>query len=197
MIAYISGKIIWANREIVLIEASGIGYEINYRNSISRREYGSIKSLFLSHKISEFGEVLYGFASLDEKMIFESLSSIKGIGPKVIFQIMHDLKIRTISDLSKITLENLLEVDGVGKTTAQKFLLGLSTKFKKEFGIAKVTSNEFRNIEAKFEDSINVLVEWGVKRKNIVEFLNKNYDVVANLKTEKVIEYVLKNMNMK
>lgn len=194
MIGYLSGRIVWANKNNIILDVNGVGYEVNYKNNITVGDFGTSKKIFITRRISDFGEVQYGFDSVQEKLIFETLLTIKGIGPKAISQIMHDLGIKNIGDLKQITLDKLVKVDGVGKTTAQKFLLGLSTKLKTEFDMEKINSSDEKNIENKFDDVINVLVEWGVKKKNIVEFLHKNIDVVEKMKTEKVIEYVLKNM---
>ena len=194
MIGYLSGRIVWANQNNIILDVNGVGYEVNYKNNLTIGDFGTSKSIFITRRISDFGEAQYGFDSIEEKLIFETLLTIKGIGPKAISQIMHDLGIKTIGDLKQITLDQLVKVDGVGKTTAQKFLLGLSTKLKTEFDIEKINSSDEKNIENKFDDAINVLVEWGVKKKNIIEFLNKNIHVVEEMKTEKVIEYVLKNM---
>lgn len=194
MIGYLSGRIVWANKNNIILDVNGVGYEVNYKNNITVGDFGTSKKIFITRRISDFGEAQYGFDSVQEKLIFETLLTIKGIGPKAISQIMHDLGIKTIGDLKQITLDKLVKVDGVGKTTAQKFLLGLSTKLKTEFDMEKINSSDEKNIENKFDDVINVLVEWGVKKKNIIEFLHKNIDVVEKMKTEKVIEYVLKNM---
>ncbi len=142
MIAYISGRIIWFRSDKVIIEISGIGYVINFKNTFTSKDIKKQISLFITVRKNEFSEEMYGFASIEEKLLFDKLINIKGVGTKQIFQIMHQLSIKDISDLSNITLDKLLQVSGVGKKTAQKFMLGLSTVTKEEVRFDQIMQSD-------------------------------------------------------
>lgn len=192
MIGFLDGKLIFITPLTVLINVNGLGYEVNYRNELSNSDLGNRIELFVSHKFSEFGQVLYGFKSIEEKLIFENLASIKGIGPKTVFSIVSELKIYNYNDLREIKLDALTKVSGVGKTTAQKFLLGLSGKLKSEFIIDEV--QDIDKLKEEFSEEIEVLVGWGIKKNDLLIFLSKHYDEISGKGKEKVIQFVLKFM---
>lgn len=193
MIAFIEGKLIWADRDTAIIAAQGVGYTIHIKNTWTSSEFGTEKRLFLSHKISEYGETLYGFETIDEKMIFEQLENIKGIGSKAIYTIMSDLQLRTVSDLQSIVLDQLVKLPGIGKTTAQKFLLGLSNKLKKDFNLEYEEKVQKQEIQTQFKNEIELLVEWGMKKNELLDFIKENPDLFANKNSDQVIQILLKN----
>lgn len=195
MIAYFHGKLIWAENQSIIISANGVGYEVNYFNEFTNSDLGKDLTIFVSHKISEYGQVLFGFNSIEEKIIFEELDNIKGVGSKIIFTIMGALQINNWAKLQTLKLDDLTKISGVGKSTAQKLLLGVSTKLKKDFDITggEVKVNN-KDIEKKYSEVISMLEEWGIKKKNLLEFFGRNDDMLDGKPAEKIIEYTLKNL---
>lgn len=194
MIGFIEGKIIWADNNTVIVSANGIGYEITFRNNITISEYGTEFRLFITQKISEFGQAMFGFRTIEEKMLFENLESIKGVGAKVIFTILSSLEITTYAQLQNLKLEELVKLPGVGKSTGQKFLLGLSSKLKKEFELEKMIDNKVE-IEKRFKGEIDLLVEWGLRKNDLVSFIKENQLLFEGKSSEQVIQLLLKNFN--
>ncbi|BDQ04709.1 MAG: Holliday junction ATP-dependent DNA helicase RuvA [Candidatus Dojkabacteria bacterium] len=195
MIAYIRGRIIWFCSDKVIVEISGIGYAINFKNTFASEDVKKQINLFITVKRSEFSEELYGFASIEEKLLFDKLINIKGVGAKQIFQIMHQLSIKNISDLSNITLDKLMQVSGVGKKTAQKFMFGLSIITKDEGGFEQMMQSAPIDIKNKFRLIISALKEFGFSQYELEDFILKNYEYLCSLDTKEVIEYVLKNIS--
>ncbi len=195
MIAYLHGKLIWAEPNAIILSINGLGYEVNYVNEFSISDYGIEFDLFTTHKISEYGQTLFGFRKIEEKIIFEELNNIKGIGSKVVFTIMSALKITSWSDLQNTKLDDLVKITGVGKSTAQKLLLGISTKLKKDFDInGDISKQDSKTFEKKYNEVINMLEEWGIKKKILVEFFANHDSELADKSTEKIIEFTLKNL---
>lgn len=195
MIGYLNGKLIWANANSIIISVNGIGYEINYFNNLTSSDFGQNTELFITHKISEFGQTLFGFKTIEEKIIFEELDNIKGVGSKAIFNIMSTLEIDSFAKLQTLKLDQLTAVKGVGKSIAQKLLLGISTKLKKDFDLnPENTPLNSKEIEKEYNDVINMLVEWGYKRKDLITFLAQNTDEIKGKNVEKIIEFTLKKL---
>ena len=194
MISYLQGTLIWADKNTVIISPTGVGYEVKYENTYVVSDYGSTVVLFITHKISEYGESLFGFATIEEKIIFDQLENIKGIGSKVIFTIMSALSIKTISDLQNLSLDNLVKLPGVGKATAQKFLLALSGKLKKEFSLEFLEEVQNKDIETLYKNEIDLLVEWGMHKAELVAYLRDNSEVLAGVGSDRLIQIVLKNL---
>lgn len=195
MIAYLNGKLIWADKNGVILSVNGLGYEIAFTNEYIISDFGKNLELFISHKISEYGQTLFGFKSIDEKIIFEELNNIKGVGSKVIFVAMSALNLDSWSKIQTLKLDDLVKINGVGKATAQKLLLGISTKLKKDFDLgATVSKTTIKEVEKKYSDVISMLEEWGIKKKNLIEFFTINDSELEGKTSEKIIEYTLKNL---
>ncbi|MGN1062271.1 MAG: Holliday junction branch migration protein RuvA, partial [Candidatus Scatosoma sp.] len=83
MIAYLRGRVLDITAETVVLEVSGVGYEIYCSArvfSLARR--GGELEVYTSLQVKEDGIVLYGFASVKEKDLFLKLTSVSGVGPK-------------------------------------------------------------------------------------------------------------------
>lgn len=193
MIAFIKGKIIYIENDYIIVENNGIGFSVYYFPN-SKLKLGKVISLYITHKFSDFGEFLFGFDSIQEKKIFDFLVNLKVIGPRTIFLIMNRLFIKDIADLERITMDDLLKVNGVGSNIASKFLLALNNKLKKNKLLdVNIKTNKF--ISNKYEDVINALVNLGFKKENILKFVEVNIENIANLANEEeIIKYILKNI---
>jgi len=192
MIAYINGKLVFASEITAIVSVGGLGYEVYYKNNFVNSDFGSEIELFITHKSSEYGDSLFGFKTIEEKILFEDLTNIKGIGSKIVYSIMSELNIRTYSDLYNLKLDVLTKISGVGKNTAQKFLLGISSKLKSDFVLE--SQNDSVDISKKFDEIIETLVGWGMKKAHLIEFISKNYNEISGLSNEKAIQFILKNM---
>lgn len=194
MIGYLEGKVIWADQSNLIISVNGLGYEVNFSNEFSSSDFGNELKIFITHKKSEYGESLFGFSTLQEKIIFESLDSIKGVGSKVIFTIMSQINIKSFSDLQDLKLDDLVKLPGVGKSTAQKFLLGVSNKLKKEINLEEIEGTTKENIEDRYKGEIELLVEWGIKKTQLLSYLKENNHLLADKDSSLIIQTVLKNL---
>lgn len=198
MIAYLSGKIVAYTYETVIISVKGLGYEINYFNDFSSSDLSTKRSFFISHKISEYGQTLYGFDTFDERQLFEVLTTIKGVGAKVIFKILSSLTIKNIETLRNIKLDDLVKVDGVGKSIAQKFLLGLSSKLKKELSMDELTNETAITKEMpEYEDIFRSLAEWGIAKKDMQKIVTRYKDELEGKPQEYIVRFILKEINIR
>lgn len=115
----------------VLVEVSGIGYRVNVTASVavSLGEPGDKVFVHIHHHRREDAETLYGFASADERMVFEALLSAHGVGPSLAMAIMG---VHSPSSLARVLLDDdvaaLCLVPGVGKKTAARLLIELKSK---------------------------------------------------------------------
>ncbi len=134
MIDFIKGKLVHKEATHVVIDVNGIGYRIY----ISLATFGKIKDqevckLFTYFHVKEDLQALYGFLSEVDKLFFMDLISISGIGPStgMIMQSTmstSELKSAIISE----SVEIIQSVKGIGAKTAQRVILELKDKIKKE-----------------------------------------------------------------
>lgn len=128
MIAQIQGTVIDVFDKGVVIDTGSIGYAVFTPATI---ELGKFVIFYTHLVIKEDAQELYGFQNKEERMLFNSLISVSGVGPKTALQmlIMYPLNeiIRAIhsGDSKAISL-----VPGIGKKTAEKVIIDLHDKLK-------------------------------------------------------------------
>ena len=132
MIGSVRGTLLdrWPTGE-VLIEVSGIGYRviITAGTAAGLSEPGSEVFLHTHHHRREDSETLYGFATVDERIVFEALLSAHGVGPSLALGILGaHAPASLVRVLADDDLDALCLVPGVGKKTAARLLIELKSK---------------------------------------------------------------------
>ncbi|MBS1491035.1 MAG: Holliday junction branch migration protein RuvA [Bacteroidetes bacterium] len=165
MIAYLKGKLVYKEPTHAIIEVNGIGYQVgislNTFSEIKDRE--EIKLATYLH-VREDAHVLYGFATEAEKQMFQMLISVNGIGPSTALVVLSYMPPDELK--SAIVHENsaaLQAVKGIGGKTAQRLILELKDKLKKETleegaGISGISRNTMRS------EALTALVTLGISK---------------------------------
>ncbi len=130
MIASIEGLVEDKTIDRLVINASGIGYEIFLTDlTLAGLETGKPVKLFIREQIKEDAHDLYGFLSLEEKRLFEKLLSVKNVGPKVALSVLN------IGSSEKVRLaiaggdvKVLQSAKGVGRRAAEQIVVELRDK---------------------------------------------------------------------
>jgi holliday junction DNA helicase RuvA len=134
MISYLKGRLAHKDPTFVIIDVNGVGYHVN----ISLQTFSEIKDqenilLFTHLAIREDAHILFGFSNESEKKLFQQLISVNGIGPStaiVMLSYMNSSELKTA-----IIAENaaaLQSIKGIGGKTAQRVIIELRDKLKKE-----------------------------------------------------------------
>src|SRR6218665_2739778 len=134
MIAYLKGKLAHKEPTHVIIEVNGVGYHVN----ISLNTYSEIKDredirLSTHLQVKEDAHVLFGFSSESEKSMFQNLISVNGVGPNTAMIVLSYLPPADLrSAILREDAATLQAVKGIGGKTAQRLILELKDKMKKE-----------------------------------------------------------------
>lgn len=135
MIATLRGIVLEAVSSYVVIEAGYVGYgvHISEQTAASLPPCGQEVMLFTHLAIREDAHVLYGFATKEERALFERLITISGIGPKIALAALslykpHEL----INVIIHEDSARMAQVPGVGKKTAQRIILELKSVLEKD-----------------------------------------------------------------
>ena len=131
MIAYIRGVLTEKDPTRVVVEAAGVGYEILVPLSTYEKlpRIGSETKLLAYHCVREDDEILFGFATTDEKSLFTKLTSVSGVGPKIALAILSGSSVGEISmAIAGGDVKRLAAIKGVGKKTAEKICVELKDK---------------------------------------------------------------------
>lgn len=134
MIAFLKGRLTHKDPTYVIIDVGGVGYHVN----ISLATYADIKSeesimLHTHLAIREDAHVLYGFSKEAEKRLFQQLISVNGVGPGTAIVMLSYMNSQELK--AAITQENaaaLQGIKGIGAKTAQRVIIDLRDKLKKE-----------------------------------------------------------------
>ncbi|MCJ1763416.1 Holliday junction branch migration protein RuvA [Mammaliicoccus sciuri] len=130
MYAYIKGIVTQLYPSHIVVEANGIGYEIQTPNSYRFQSQLDKKTqVYTQLIVREDAQLLYGFVNLEEKDMFLNLIKVTGIGPKSALAI---LATSTPNEVA-IAIENenesyLTKFPGIGKKTARQIILDLKGK---------------------------------------------------------------------
>ena len=134
MIAFLKGKLVHRDPTHVIIDVNGVGYHVN----ISLQTFSAIKEqenilLYTHLSIREDAHVLFGFSSESEKKLFQQLVSVNGVGPStaiVMLSYMNSAELKTA--IVREDAVSLQAIKGIGGKTAQRVIIELKDKLKKE-----------------------------------------------------------------
>lgn len=199
MYAYIKGTIGYKSNDYIVIEAGGIGYKIfTALSTISSVGAPGAEAKVYTHLyVREDAMVLYGFLTQDELSMFELLLSVSGVGPKVAISIISSVPLAKFS-LAVVTddVKTLTQAQGVGKKMAQRIILELKDKIKKEQLVA-VNTPAASDIEAMGENSrvseaVGALIVLGYSANEASRAVLNVYSEEMDL--EQIIKSALKSL---
>lgn len=131
MIGRLSGKLLAKNPPQVLLEAAGVGYEIDVPMSTfySLPATGEAVTLHTHLVVREDAHILYGFATLEERAAFRRLIRISGVGARTALSVLSGLSVAELAQAVALQdAARLTKVPGIGKKTAERLLLELKGK---------------------------------------------------------------------
>ena len=194
MYAYIDGKLVFKSAAYVVIDAGGVGYHIN----ISLNTYSQIENierckLFTWLHVKEDAHTLYGFADEGERRLFLHLISIPGIGPntgRMMLSSITPIEIQNAIIGGNVSL--IQRIKGIGPKSAQRIILELQDKLKKE-GPETLSTAPLNKTAA--EEALSALVMLGFNRNIAEKVLEKEIGKAGNdLNVEQLIKLALKNL---
>jgi holliday junction DNA helicase RuvA len=195
MIAFLKGKLVYKDPTHVIIEVNGVGYQV----SISLNTFSEIKDkediqLTTYLHVREDAQILFGFSSPAEKTMFLNLISVNGIGPNTAMVVLSymppaELKAAIIRE-DAATLQS---IKGIGGKTAQRLILELKDKLRKEAGEEHVIGSAPTYNKTK-QEALTALMTLGIARaaaeKSIDTVLKKSGN---SLTLEDLVKQALKN----
>jgi len=194
MYAYIDGKLTFKNPAYVVVEAGGVGYHIN----ISLNTYSSLGDaerckLYTWLHVKEDAHTLYGFADEGERRLFLHLISVSGIGPntgRMILSSITPLEIQTA--IVKADYPLIQRIKGLGLKTAQRLVLELQDKLKKE-GVDSLISMPQHNTVK--DEALSALVMLGFAKQTAEKTIDQILKTTEGaLSVEQLIKQALKNL---
>ncbi|MBK1440880.1 Holliday junction branch migration protein RuvA [Parapedobacter sp. ISTM3] len=193
MYEYLNGKLAYKAPTHVILDVGGIGYHVH----ISLHTYAQIKDseqckLYISFQVREDAHTLFGFAEEGERRLFEHLISVSGIGPNTGRMILSSITPEEIqAAIIQGNVPLIQRIKGIGPKTAQRMVLELQDKLKKQGPDALIATYKQQSIP---EEALSALVMLGFVRAQAEKVLANILRGAPGLTVEALIKEALKKL---
>lgn len=169
MIAHLRGTLLEKHPNQAIVDVQGVGYEVTIPVSAysSLPENGQTVEFHIHMHVREDTLALFGFTSASDKLLFEKLITVSGIGPKLGVTVLSGLTTaELVAAIRSSAIEQLVRIPGIGKKTAERIVLELRDKLElvgipARAGAPAAPKSAFSAIE---EDVISALMNFGANR---------------------------------
>jgi holliday junction DNA helicase RuvA len=195
MIAQLNGKLLHKEPGMIIIDCQGVGYEVRVSmNTYSRlpdTEHCRIHTILI---VREDAHLLYGFADVLEKSLFQLLISISGVGPNTALMVLSSL---SPDELQQAILEGnevlIRSIKGVGPKTAQRIILELKDKVQKTNTSTISLSKTVGSHTKASQEALSALLMLGIARNVAQQSIEKILKAEGEqLSVEEIIKKALK-----
>ena len=188
MIAHISGKIAEKFTGSVIVDVSGVGYEVIVpAGEFERAVLNEQIKFYTYHNITDRSQELFGFSSLAAKKLFELLITVQGVGPRAGIAIMSLGETEEVRNA--IACEDakfIQKAAGVGKKSAERVILDLKDKVGMAISKPDGVGN---SISLASDEALEALIALGFNLNDATKALEQ---IPRNLSTEERITLALK-----
>ena len=191
MIGRISGILLDKTPPLALIDCNGVGYECEVPMSTFYLlpQVGDKVTLLTHFVVREDAQLLFGFGTHQERLMFRQLLKVNGIGAKSALAILSGLSIDELIQAVSFQEAGLLtRVPGIGKKTAERLLLELKDKFTLDSALS-IKGSGMASIS---QDVLNALIALGYNER---ESLNAVKSLDINLTVNDGIKQALKYLS--
>jgi|TARA_B110000444_G_scaffold96140_2_gene91060 Holliday junction DNA helicase RuvA len=194
MIGSIKGKILIKQAPQVLIEANGIGYEVEVSSTtfFEMPELDQNVFLYTHLQVREDAHTLFGFTELNDRYLFRMLLKISGVGAKLALAILSAMSVNDFERCVRTEDSgSLVKIPGVGKKTAERLVIEMRDRLtdlmdSPSLGPRTINTNSSR------EEAFDALMALGYKAAEIKKLMAsiKNDDLTAS----EMIRHALKKV---
>lgn len=195
MITYLKGRLAFKDPTHLVVDVGGVGYEVK----ISLITYSQVKNkediLIQTYlHVKEDSHTLFGFYEASEKKRFLDLLSINGVGPSTALMILSSLDAKELqAAIVQEDVKTIQSVKGIGGKTAQRIILELKDKMKKEGLLDKSVEIQPRFDNTLRSEALSALTTLGINKsaaEKTVDKILKEYG--EEIKLEELIKQALK-----
>ncbi len=170
MIAHLRGQLLEKHPNQAVVEAGGVGYDVIIPVSTfsALPAAGQEVRLRIHTHVREDAISLFGFLTQDEKLVFEKLISVSGIGPKLGITVLSGLAVSDlVTAIRAGDVDRLVRIPGVGKKTAERIILELKEKLPATTTDSAVPATAARTaLTAIEQDVVSALLNLGCTAAN-------------------------------
>lgn len=193
MIGRLHGLLLEKQPPTILIDVQGVGYELEASMSTFYHlpECGETITLHTHMVVREDAQLLYGFYSLSERVMFRNLIRISGVGPKLALTILSGISAEEFTRcIMEADSKALTRLPGVGKKTAERLVVELKDRLDKDDsiklpGLAEKVDAAVNPVN----DAVSALISLGYKAQQASQMI-RALDV-EDKSTEEIIRAAL------
>lgn len=201
MIARICGKVIEVSFTEVILDVNGVGYRVFIPMSTFDKvpHPGEDMTLLTHMHVREDAIHLYGFATEQEKKLFELLITVSGVGARIAVNILSCMPVSSFcSSVSNGDTKALAKINGIGKRSAERLVVELKDKVRTIAPETAFASTEIEDSTAvAAEEAILALEQLGFKREKIQKIIRKIISEIPEdeCSSENLIRKALQSLN--
>ncbi|RPI65184.1 MAG: Holliday junction branch migration protein RuvA [Ignavibacteriales bacterium] len=192
MIGFLTGNIISRKPTKLLLDVNGVGYLINISiNTFENITDKDSVSLHIFTSVREDAITLFGFYGETEKEMFELLTSVSGIGPKLSLNILSGIQVDELKEAIEAgNVSRIVAIPGVGRKTAERLVLELRSKVDQlKKGGERGTSYNIK------QEAISALTTLGYNFKQAESVIRDIISSSKDISLEELIKRALGSFN--
>jgi Holliday junction DNA helicase RuvA len=164
MIAHLRGNLLAKHPNQAIVETAGVGYDVTITvpTFSDLPAIGAEVALYIHTHVREDQIALYGFLRPSEKLLFEKLITVSGIGPKLAITILSGMAAdEMVGAIRGNDIARLTRIPGIGKKTAERMVLELRDKLPE---VSPASTPATPTMSATEEDVLSALMNLGYQR---------------------------------
>ncbi|MGH8493902.1 MAG: Holliday junction branch migration protein RuvA [Moraxellaceae bacterium] len=193
MIARLQGLLIEKQPPVLVVDVNGVGYELEApMSTFYKVTLGATITLYVHQVVREDANLLYGFASREERDMCRTLLKVNGVGPKMALAILSGMEAEAFAAcIRQNDVTTLTRIPGVGKKTAERLVIEMRDR------VGDDSTGLFATIGVNLpataaQDAVTALISLGYKSADAEKAINKVKRDDAS--AEDLIRSALKNM---
>ena len=165
MIAFLSGVVREVREHSAVVLTGGVGYEVLCpASTLAKLKPGDVAELHTRLVVREDAWTLFGFSETDSLKLFELLTSVTGVGPKLGLALLSAMPVSALAQgLLSGDSKLLSSVSGVGKKTAERLVLELQNKVPEHLAAPMVGGQRQRVVSTAGQDAVDALLALGFR----------------------------------
>ena len=195
MIGRLSGIIIEKQPPELVVDVQGVGYEVSAPMStfVNLPPLNEQVSLYTHLVVREDAQLLYGFATIRERLLFRSLLKVNGVGAKLALTILSGSDVDSFArSVQEGDAASLTRLPGVGKKTAERLIIEMRDRLK-EVGSAMGLDEQFTtnmpSADGARKEALEALIALGYKAAEADKMI-RSFDA-QGMTTEQIIRQAL------
>jgi len=204
MIGHLSGTLLSKQATSVIVDVSGVGYEVTIPLSTfyDLADVNSPVQLRIYTHVREDTLQLFGFKTARERELFQKIITVTGIGPKLGITLLSGMSAdELIASIRTNNLARLTLIPGVGRKTAERLIVELrekvaelsSAQLEEEFGAKPEVSAEATEDSVR-ADALSALLNLGYQRSGAEKAIDSALGEGGDLTVESVLRRSLKKL---